>query len=155
MTTSSALVLRNLGSPARSTPTSLIPSRLFAQQTGVAIATELLYRLLIDIIDRLIHAVRHLASKGFDELSTYVQRKVQEQRERMAAASEAAKGSKILHEVSKSAEGKDFITCPLSGQDSQQFGGRAGPPMWVRGVMDGIDEGRMHERDFWIQTHEG
>ena len=119
MTTSTALVLRNLGPPVRSTPTSLVPSRHFAQQTGVAIATELLYRLLIDIIDRLIHVVRQLASTGFDELSTFVQRKVKEQRERLAAASEAAKGSKILHEVSKTVDGKDCITCPLSGQESQ------------------------------------
>ena len=63
-----------------------------------------------------------------------------------------------MEEVGKLAGERGFITCPMTGHamnatpDGKK--GLPGPP-WARGVLEGIDEGRMHDRDFWIQTHEG
>ncbi len=137
----------------------MVSSRLFTQATGTAIATELLYRILFDIINRLIGSLQRLAVKGFDEGTSLLERKLQERRDRIAAAKEEAEnGSKIVEEVSKLAEESGFI-CPATGRkfDNCPTGRRGppGPPMWVRGVLEGLNEGRMQPRDFWIQTHEG
>ncbi|KAF1841488.1 uncharacterized protein K460DRAFT_168334 [Cucurbitaria berberidis CBS 394.84] len=145
---------------ARPLSASLISSRFFTQQTGTAIATELLYRILFDILNRLISSFQRLASKGMQKCSSFIEQKLQEQRDRLAAAKAgAAEGLKIVQEVGKLAEERGFITCPMTGHtmDAILEGKRAppGPPMWVREVMEGIDEGRIHDRDFWIQTHEG
>jgi len=83
---------------------------------------------------------------------------MQERRERLASAkSQAAKGLKIVEEVGKLAEERGFITCPMTGHqmDAKVDGewGPPGPPRWVQGVLEGIEEGRMLDRDFWIQTH--
>lgn len=144
----------------RSYSSSLISSRLFSQQTGTAIATELLYRILIDIINRVLSSFQRLASLGIDEASSWMERKVQERRDRLdAAKASAGEGLKIVEEVGKLAEEQGFITCPMTGQviDARVQGKRGppGPPQWVRGVIAGIDEGRMAERDFWIHTHTG
>jgi hypothetical protein len=50
--------------------------------------------------------------------------------------------------VDDKGEGGIQFGCPNGGR-------RPSPPLWARGVLEGIDEGRMEERDFWIQTHEG
>ncbi|CAO2657618.1 Nn.00g037440.m01.CDS01 [Neocucurbitaria sp. VM-36] len=143
----------------RSSSSSLIPSNFFTQQTGTAIATELLYRILFDILNRLLSSFQHLASKGFEECSSFIEQKLQERRDRLEAAkSSAAEGLKIVQEVGKLAGERGFITCPMTGRPMNAAprgkNGVPGPP-WARGVLEGIDEGRMHERDFWIQTHEG
>lgn len=85
---------------------------------------------------------------------------MQERRDRLAAAKDRAVADlKIVEEVGKLAEEKGFITCPMTGQslDKRVDGtkGPPGPPTWVKGVLEGIEEGRMLDRDFWIQTHEG
>lgn len=82
---------------------------------------------------------------------------MQERRDRLAAAKDrAAEGLRIVEEVGKLAEDRGFISCPVTGQSMDaRMDGPPGPPMWVKGVLEGIEEGRMHDRDFWIQTHEG
>ncbi|CAG5179083.1 uncharacterized protein ALTATR162_LOCUS9024 [Alternaria atra] len=164
MTTSSSLMLYRPGPSnslsTRSYSSSLISSRLFSQQTGTAIATELLYRILIDIINRFLCSFQRLASRGIDEASSWMERKLQERRDRLEAAKAGAEeGLKIVKEVGRLAEERSFITCPMTGHamDSRVEGKRGppGPPQWVRGVLAGIDEGRIAERDFWIHTHTG
>src|SRR4051812_26515414 len=89
MAVSSSLVLYRPGPSSSltttSTPTSLISSRLFSQQTGTAIATELLYRILFDIINRFLASFQRLASKGMEQASSWLERKMQERRDRFAA----------------------------------------------------------------------
>ena len=89
-----------------------------------------------------------------------MERKLQERRDRLEAAKAGAEeGLKIVKEVGRLAEERSFITCPMTGHamDSRVEGKRGppGPPQWVRGVLAGIDEGRIAERDFWIHTHTG
>lgn len=161
MTASQSLVLYRPGpsTALASSPSagSLISSRFFTRQTGTAIATELVYRILFDIINRLLSSFQRLASKGIEECSSFIQRRLQEHRDKLAAAKgSAADGLRIVEEVGKLAEKRGFITCPITGE-SMEDGKRSppGPPMWVKGVLEGIDDNRLHERDFWIQTHEG
>jgi len=139
----------------RSFSSSLISSHLFTQQTGTAILTELAYRILIDIINRFIHSFQRLASHGLDSASSFIERKLQERRDRLDAGAGEDGGLKIVEEVGKLAEERGFVTCPLTGSEMGREEGMRGPPRWVRGVLDGIDEGRMKERDFWIHTHTG
>jgi hypothetical protein len=163
MTASSSPVLYRSGSSptvtTRSYPSSLISSRLFSQQTGTTIATELFYRILFDILNRFLASFQRLASRGLDDCSSWMERKLQERRERLTAAkaSAADSGLKILEEVGKLAEQRGFSACPLTGHTmgARMEGkkGPPGPPVWVRDVLQGIEEGRMEERDFWIQTH--
>ena len=76
-----------------------------------------------------------------------------------AAKANAREGLKIVEEVGKLVEDRGFVTCPMTGHamDATAEGKRElpGPPQWIRGVLAGIDEGRMVERDFWIHTHTG
>ena len=137
---------------ARPSASSLIPANFFTQQTGTAIATELLYRLLFDIIQRFLASFQHLAAKGMDQCTSWLERKMQERRERLAAAQEGG-GLEIVEEVSKLAAQRGFITCPMTGADAS--GGGPQPPVWVRDVLEGIEQGRMQEKDFWIHTHTG
>jgi len=131
-----------------SSPTSLISSRLFSQQTGTAIATELLYRILFDIINRFLTSFQRLASRGMEEASSWLERKMQERRERLAAGNDgAADGSNIVQEVGKLAHDRGFVTCPLGGEK----GGARQPP-WVKSVLEGIEEGRLHDRDFYTNS---
>lgn len=85
-----------------------------------------------------------------DECSSWLERKLQERHERHAAAKE---GLGIMQEVSKAVAERGIITCPMTGVD--MAGGGPQPPRWVRGVLEGIEEGRMEERDFWIHNHTG
>ncbi|KNG47235.1 Metallo-dependent phosphatase [Stemphylium lycopersici] len=162
MTVSSSLVLYSPGSSTtmtgRSSASSLISSRLFSQQTGTAIATELLYRILIDIINRFLSSFQRLAARGMDSASTWMERKMQERRDRLdAAKAGAGEGLGIVEEVVKLSEERGFVTCPMTGRVMDMGVEEArrppGPPQWIQGVLRGIDEGRMSERDIWIQTH--
>ncbi|KZM19756.1 uncharacterized protein EKO05_0004020 [Ascochyta rabiei] len=154
MTVSQSLVLYSAPSSTTTSvgpsATSLIPSRFFTQQNGTAIVTELLYRILFDIIQRFLTSFQRLASKGMDRCSSWLERKLQEREERLANAKD---GLQIVEEVSKLASQRGFITCPITGADTN--GGGPQPPRWVRGVLEGIEEGIMEEKDFWIHTHTG
>ncbi|KAF2819898.1 hypothetical protein CC86DRAFT_361303 [Ophiobolus disseminans] len=152
MTPSSSLVLYRPSLSSSLTPSpspsSLIPSRLFSHQTGTAIATELLYRILFDIINRFLASFQRLASKGMEEASSWLERRMQERRERIAAGRDGVvDGSNIVEEVGKLAQQSGFVMCPMGGQT----GAKMQPP-WVRSVLVGIEEGRLHERDFWTNS---
>ncbi|KAH7406069.1 Metallo-dependent phosphatase-like protein [Phaeosphaeria sp. MPI-PUGE-AT-0046c] len=152
MTGSSSLVLYRSGPSSSMTttqsPASLISSRLFSQQTGTAIATELLYRLLFDIINRFLATFQRLASKSMDEASSWIERKLQERRERLQEAkARSTNGLHVVEEVDKLAESSGFITCPIGGNS----GARRQPP-WVKSVLEGIEEGRLHDRDFYTNS---
>jgi hypothetical protein len=129
---------------ARPSTTFIISSQLFSQHTGTAIATELLYRLLFDMIDRFLASFQRLASKGMEEASSWLKRKVQE---RQQAKDRATEEPKIVEEVGKMAEQRGFITCPMGGN----AGARRQPP-WVKSVLEGIEEGRLHDRDFYTNS---
>lgn len=154
MTISHSLVLYDPSASAqlstRLSVSSLIPANLFSQQTGTAIATELLYRVLFDIIQRFLATFQRLASRGMDECSSWLERKLQERSERHTAPKD---GLGIIQEVSKVAGERGAITCPMVGTDLA--GGGPKPPRWVLGVLEGIEEGRMEEKDFWIHSHTG
>jgi hypothetical protein len=159
MAISSSLVLYRPG-PASSlttssSRTSLISSHLFSQQTGTAIATELLYRILFDIINRFISSFQRLTSKGIEEASSWIEQKMAERRDKLAAAKcDAGDDLKIVKEVGTIAQESGFIACPMG----RTMGGEAGarfaptPPMWVRGVLEGIEEGRLHDKDFYTNS---
>ncbi|KAF1913860.1 Metallo-dependent phosphatase-like protein [Ampelomyces quisqualis] len=150
MTTSSSLVLYrpNLSSSLSSKPssTSLIPFPSFTHQTGTAIATELLYRLLYDIMNRFLASFQRLASRGVEEASSWIERKLQERRE-----AKATKGSMIVEEVGKLTQQRGFRNaCPIGGDRGGK--GAPQPPLWVKSVLVGIEEGRLHGRDFWTNS---
>lgn len=74
-------------------------------------------------------------------------------------------GLGIVDEVGRVARGRGFLTrdgggrgigedgtiaCPLTGKDGPGGEGlRRGPPGWVGLVLEGIEEGRIVEKDFW------
>jgi hypothetical protein len=155
MTASQSLVLYSASTSATLSPrpsaSSLVPADFFTRQTGTAIATELLYRILFDIVQRFLATFQRLAAKGMDQCSTWLERKIQERRERQANAPNG--DLDIVQEVGKLAARQGFITCPMTGADTN--GGGPQPPRWVRDVLDGIEEGRMEEKDFWIHAHTG
>lgn len=169
MTPSQSLVLYRPSSSTSSasvTTTSpnrtLISSRLFTATTGTAIATELLYRILIEIINRLLHSFQNFASARLDQLSSFLERKSlerEEERKRRADASASSKkgdgkGLGILEEVERLNEDRGGFACPMGGEHGG-YGGRRNPPApprWVRVVLKGVEEGRMQKRDFWINT---
>ncbi|KAF1933968.1 uncharacterized protein M421DRAFT_147 [Didymella exigua CBS 183.55] len=136
---------------SRPSASSLIPAGFFTRQTGTAIATELLYRILFDIVQRFMATFQRLAAKGMDQCSSWLERKMQERRYRQANSED--RRLEIVHEASKLAARQGFITRPMTGADTN--GGGPPPPRWVRDVLDGIEEGRMEEKDFWIHTHTG
>ncbi|KAJ8112129.1 hypothetical protein OPT61_g5437 [Boeremia exigua] len=80
----------------RRSVSSLLPANIFTQQTGTAIATELLYRILFDIVQRFLASFQRLASKGMDRCSSWLERKLQERRERRENAKDS---SEILQEI--------------------------------------------------------
>ncbi|KAF1838571.1 Metallo-dependent phosphatase [Decorospora gaudefroyi] len=141
MTTSSSLVPYTPST--RPTSTSLIPARLFTHQTGTALATQLLYRLLFDFLNRLLSSLHRLASR---RMTSWLDCKLQERRHRH----DELDGLQIVNEVGRL---QGFVTCPLSGRGLDSRAKAWGPPMWVQGVLEGIESGRMVERDFWIHTH--
>lgn len=72
---------------------------------------------------------------------------MQERRERLAAGHDSvADGSSIVKEVDKLAHDRAFITCPMGGET---VGAGPRPPPWVKSVLVGIEEGRLHDRDFY------
>ncbi|KAF2997375.1 hypothetical protein E8E13_004515 [Curvularia kusanoi] len=154
MAISQSLVLYNPPTTSnlssRTNVSSLLPANFFTKQTGTAIATELLYRVLFDIIQRFLSTFQRLAAQGMDECASWLERKLQEQRERRETPNERLG---IVEEVNRVAAERGFITCPMTGADVH--GGGPQPPRWVRGVLEGIEQGRMEERDFWIHTHTG
>lgn len=153
MTALQSLVLYSTPTTLSTRPgaSSLIPAHFFTRQTGTAIATELLYRILFDIIQRVLATFQRLAAKGMDQCSTWLERKVQERRERQAL--NASKGLEITREIGNLAVKQGFVTCPMTGADTN--GGGPQPPRWIRDVLEGIDEGRMEEKDFLIHAHTG
>jgi hypothetical protein len=169
MTASQSLVLYHHPTPTTTTTTttlstqhprlSLLPSTFFTQQTGTAIATELLYRLLFDLLQRFLTTFQRLAAKSLDEASSWLERKLADRRsitnrsQGVGVEEEEGGGGGIVHQVSKLAAQRGFITCPMTG--ANVHGGGPQPPRWVRGVLEGIEEGRMEEKDFWIHTHTG
>jgi hypothetical protein len=117
---------------------------------------------LIDILNRLLSSCQRLASHGIEECSSWIERKLQERRDKIEATKvRANEGLEIVEEVGKLSQSRGFFTCPMTEHlmeaklDAKMKGKRGppGPPRWVRGVLEGIDEGRMLDRDFWIQTH--
>lgn len=153
MTALQSLVLYSTPTTLSTRPgaSSLIPAHFFTRQTGTAIATELLYRILFDIIQRVLATFQRLAAKGMDQCSTWLERKVQERRERQAL--NASKELEITREIGNLAVKQGFVTCPMTGADTN--GGGPQPPRWIRDVLEGIDEGRMEEKDFLIHAHTG
>ncbi|KAF2656705.1 hypothetical protein K491DRAFT_691750 [Lophiostoma macrostomum CBS 122681] len=165
MTLSQSMVLyrpppttSSLSTTTGSTSGSLISTRYFTASTGTAIATELLYRLLFDILNRILHSVQRFTSAKLDQLSIYLERRrLERQNERLEAARAVREGSadkngrlRIVEEVGKAAEERGFIAhCPMKGDKEPR------PPRWVASVLKGAEEGRMEERDFWIHTHTG
>jgi hypothetical protein len=152
MTASSSLVLYRPGSSSslatKPLPTSLISSRLFSQQTGTTIATELLYRLLFDIINRFLHAFQRIAARGVEDATSWIEQKMQERRERLQAAKDhGIEPLKITQEVSKLAQDQAFVMCPMGGEAV----GTRQPP-WVKSVLEGIEEGRLHDEDFYTNS---
>ncbi|KAH7126785.1 hypothetical protein B0J11DRAFT_286378 [Dendryphion nanum] len=156
--TASSLVLYRPAAPSSLTTTtrasSLISSRLFNAQTGTAIATELLYRILIDIVNRLLHSFHKFAVARIDQFSDYMDRRANERQQQRQDAARMRKESRenglgIVEEVGKLVEERGF-DCPMGqSQNPPQ------PPKWVQGVLEGVREGRMEEKDFWIHTHTG
>ncbi|KAF3042500.1 hypothetical protein E8E11_004925 [Didymella keratinophila] len=155
MTASQSLVLYSAPTPStlstRPSTCSLIPADFLTRQTGTAIATELLYRVLFDIVQRFLASFQRLAAKGMDQCSTWLERKMQERRGRQAVA--ASKDLEITQEVGTLAAKQGFITCPMNGAGTN--GGGPQPPRWIRDVLEGIEEGRMEESDFLIHMHTG
>ncbi|KAF2867969.1 hypothetical protein BDV95DRAFT_610397 [Massariosphaeria phaeospora] len=137
----------------------LIPTRLFTVQTGTAIATELLYRLLIDLLNRFLTSFQRVASERLDQFSSYLERRAVERRDaqlagpKLEASGSSSDGLKIVQEVGKLAEQRGFVpACPVGDAGPQWLkrrGGPPAPPAWVRSVLEGIDEGRLQSRDFW------
>jgi hypothetical protein len=73
---------------------------------------------------------------------------MQERRERLQQAKDrVTEGHNIVKEVGKMAEQSGFITCPIGGDS----GARRQPP-WVKSVLEGIEEGRLHDRDFYTNS---
>ncbi|KAF2856797.1 hypothetical protein T440DRAFT_503446 [Plenodomus tracheiphilus IPT5] len=87
---------------------------------GTAIATELLYRVLFVIINRLITSFQHFASRSMEECSTWLGRKIQERRERLTAAKGCGKEAlNIVAGAGKLAQQSGFATFCLRALNSQ------------------------------------
>ncbi|KAJ4357543.1 uncharacterized protein N0V89_002119 [Didymosphaeria variabile] len=159
---SSSALVPYRGGPITTTVTStstssLIPSRFFTAQTGHALATELFYRLLFDLLNRLVASLHRFASHQLDTFSSFLERKALERKQAQKEAVERVKKrlmkgdgkGRITEEVGKAAMKRGFISreCPMTGKELE--GGKVGPPGWVGSVLTGIEEGRLVERDFW------
>lgn len=72
---------------------------------------------------------------------------MQERRDRLTAGSNSADGSHIVEEVGKLAYDSGFVTCPVGGK-----GVAARGPPWVKSVLGGIEEGRLHDQDFYTNS---
>ncbi|KAF1974325.1 hypothetical protein BU23DRAFT_115105 [Bimuria novae-zelandiae CBS 107.79] len=141
------------------TSTSLLPSRLFTAQTGHALATELLYRLLFDILNRVLASLHRFAATRLDSLGKFVERKFGERWEAQSETRALGEGrGRITQEVGRAAARRGFgssevaggvgVVCPMTGEGTMGAG-MGGPPGWVGQVLRGIHEGWLEERDFW------
>ncbi|KAF2814748.1 uncharacterized protein BDZ99DRAFT_184128 [Mytilinidion resinicola] len=133
----------------RSTPLGL--TRVFTAQTGTAIATELLYRLLWDILQRVLSSLQGFASKRLDALSAYLDQRNQEREalrlEKLAKKEEALgiveavekleSGKRWKHAMGGWAGGAPGAVCPMTGAP---VGGPVGPPWWVKSAAQGWTE---------------
>ena len=150
---------------------ALLSSRLFTAQTGQALATELLYRLLFDILNRLLTTLHRTLAHQLDRFSSFMERRyVQAQSETLDAVKAAREvdanatrdgrgggsaGLRITEEVGKAAMQRGFIGSPcvtgvaLTACPSTESGEWKMPRGWVGNVLEGIQEGRMVEEDFW------
>jgi len=132
-----------LPSPSRSLA---LTSRLFTQTTGTAIATELLYRLLWDILNRLATHLHKFATERLDQLGSFLEQRALARRASSRAVEIGAGDLKIVSEVGKLAGESGFAACPMGGAEGR---GRR-PPSWVLSVLEGAQEGRIESREFWI-----
>ena len=170
---SSALVpYRNGPSSTTLTPslytnatTALLPSRLFTAQTGQALATELLYRLLFDMLNRLLHTLHRSLAHQLDSFAGFLERRYAQAQTTCSETLDAVKaarkkdangkgGLRISKEVERVAAergffggpgGAGFTPCSSTGRGEWRR-----PNGWVGEVLDGIQEGRMVEKDFWV-----
>lgn len=122
-----------------------LTSRLFTQTTGTAIATELLYRLIWDILNRLATYVHKFAAERLDQLGSFLEQRALARQE-SKRATESAKELEIVSQVGELAQQSGFVACPMGGAEGR---GR-GPPRWVKSVLQGAQEGRIESREFWI-----
>ena len=132
-----------LPSPSRSLA---LTSRLFTQTTGTAIATELLYRLLWDILNRLATHLHKFAAERLDQLGDFLKQRALVRRASSRAMESGTGDLKIMSEVGKLAGESGFAACPMGGAE----GNRRRPPGWVLSVLEGAQEGRIESREFWI-----
>jgi hypothetical protein len=123
-----------------------LTSRMFTQTTGTAIATELLYRLLWDILNRLAAHLHKFAVERLDQLGSFLEQRALARQESTRATESGKPDLEILSEVGKLAEESGFITCPMGGVEGR---GRR-PPSWVLSVLQAAHEGRIESREFWI-----
>jgi hypothetical protein len=123
-----------------------LTSRLFTQTTGTAIATELLYRLIWDILNRLATHVHKFAIDRLDRLGSFLEQRALARQESTRATESAKAELEIVSRVGDLAQQSGFVACPMGGAE-----GRArGPPGWVVSVLQGAEEGRIESREFWI-----
>lgn len=157
-----SLVLYQPSSPVTS-PRSTSLTRVFNAQTGTAIATELLYRILMEILHRLFNTFQNFASNRLDQLSAYLETKAEERQARRLESVTAkveenkAKSLGIVEQVAKLEEekGQQWPACPLQQQKmgGGRMHGRPGPPEWVRDAMRRWrKEPMVEDKEYWIQS---
>lgn len=127
MTSQSLILYRPSSSSLTSPQSSSSPNlfRFFTPETGTHIATELLYRILVAICQRVFNSFEEFATRRLDQFANYLER-----------AKEARKESKVMKElaVQEREMGKETWACPLTGK-----GGEKEPPVWMKKRME---EGR-------------
>jgi hypothetical protein len=137
----------------RSTPLGL--TRVFTAQTATAIATELLYRILWDILQRLLTSLQGYAGRRLEALNTYLHERHKER--------EALRQGKVSEELAKKKEGLGIVeavekldtwghgfpgpACPMTGE-ARPMRGPPGPPKWVKKAASGWTEA-----EWMVQVH--
>jgi hypothetical protein len=134
----------------RNRPRPLPPVSL-TQRPGTDIrlalpGSELLYRLLWDILNRLAAHLHKFAVERLDQLGSFLEQRALARQESTRATESGKPDLEILSEVGKLAEESGFITCPMGGVEGR---GRR-PPSWVLSVLQAAHEGRIESREFWI-----
>ena len=102
--------------PSSSSSTTLIPrplSSLLTPQIGHALATELLYRLLFDLLNRLLASIHRFAAHQLDTFTSYLERRYVEReaarREALERAKESVQKPGIREEVERVAVRRGFL----------------------------------------------
>ena len=120
---------------------------LFSAQTGTALATELLYRLLWDLVNRLLASLHRFAVSRLDRLSDYLQQRAEaKQRERVELqerdkqAAPSAQRSALVRELEAADEPVGFL-CPMGGRWKDRPPGR-GPPPWAERALQAFCQRR-------------